>query len=389
MQYKTKIDLRFVQLNSTFVWPLFSEDGELIIDSRVPLTKNLLREIQTRYGTTVYYIREYDTNATSTLDYSAVLDQAGAVVDEIILTQHLSHETLTQTESVINSLVDELEHRNTQIFSLLHEVDATEDHLKQHLVNTSLLMFLFAKKAGRFSKQQLRNFVFGAFLFDIGIVKIDERIRKKDSIFNDEDRQSIKRHPQLGYELLKDKSGLDPAVLQMALFHHEKANGHGYYGLPFETLPEHVKMLSICDVYDALTNDRPFRPAISPQHALKLLVNLKGSQFDEPLVDFFINKVSSHITGTHTFYQPGEMCELSTRELAVIVKSGIHDLMEPSVRIFGRLKKDEHGKARLSFSTGTIDVNLENDPTRSIMRFIINPKQVASLRKILEDKNYL
>jgi HD-GYP domain-containing protein (c-di-GMP phosphodiesterase class II) len=387
---KTKIDLRYVKVNTSYSQPLFSKDGSKLVEKTEVLSQKKIDNLLENNGSTVYYMSEdADADIKSFINYERILNQAESVLDEITMSQKLSIETVELTAKIVDEMVIALEHRDSEIVGLLAETHDEDNYLRHHLVNSSILSFLLAKKYGKFSHNELKNITLGAFFLDIGVVKLDEKLRLKKEIYDGNDRQAVKRHPQLGYEILKPYKWIDPAVLQIILFHHERVNGTGYYELPYETLPECAKLASVCDVFDALTSNRPFRPAISYQDALKVLVNLINNQFEGPFVTLFVNKIAPLITGCHTFYKSGDICELRSGELAFIVKIGIHNILEPTVRIFGRFKKGVDGKPHLVFVPHTVDVNIENDPTRSIRRFIINPKQISSLRYLLREKKLI
>lgn len=396
MKQKTKIDLRFVQVNSTFIWPLYSEDGDFIVGSRVPLTKNMLTRIQERYGRFVYFITDVNQEegaseavAATSHDYEMIIEQAGAVIEEIISTQKVTPKTIYDTEEVIDILIQNLENRDTQVVSLLQNLNRFEDYIKQHLVNVSILTFLFAKRFGRYSREDLKYIMLGALLLDIGLVKIDDKLRNKEGEFTASECQIMKRHPQLGYELLKPLENVNPIVLQIVLFHHERANGKGYYELPYETLPDVVKLVSVCDVYDALTSQRPYREAYSASHAQKVLFNLVDIQFERHFIQTFVNKVGPRITGESSFYEENDIVELDTGEIALIKQKAHHNLLEPSVSIFGKFERETGGRPRLRFNPHSVEVNLESDPSRALYRFITNTKQAESIKSVLKAKKLL
>ncbi|MGQ9844510.1 MAG: HD-GYP domain-containing protein [Spirochaetota bacterium] len=176
--------------------------------------------------------------------------------------------------------------------------------------------------------------------------------------------------------------------LKRLLFHHERYNNNGYYGLPYDNLPIYPKIIGLCDIYDALTSKRPFRSAIEPSNALKAILNAINQQFDYQLINIFINKLGPILNNTQSFYTHNDICELNTQELAIIKDFGINDMLKPKVIIFCKFQRD--GEQLLArFYEKPLEIDLSQDPNNGYMIKIINNyKQLQSIQKKLEEKNY-
>ena len=111
-------------------------------------------------------------------------------------------------------------------------------------------------------------------------------ILRKPSGLTDEEFAAIKRHPEAGPRLLDELGGFSPVVRDLVSDHHERLDGRGYpRGLTEEELPLHTRILTVCDVYDALVSDRVYRAAWTPERAFELLRDDAGSAFDERCVE--------------------------------------------------------------------------------------------------------
>ena len=127
-------------------------------------------------------------------------------------------------------------------------------------------------------------------LHDIGKIGIPDKLLLKPGDFTDEEREDMKSHTIIGYEILK---GSPSKYLQMgaqiALSHHEKFDGTGYpYGLKGEDIPLCARIVAVADVYDALTSNRPYKNAWPIERALNFLQQYKGTYFDPACVDAFV-----------------------------------------------------------------------------------------------------
>lgn len=134
---------------------------------------------------------------------------------------------------------------------------------------------------------------YSAPLHDIGKIGIPDDILSKPGLYTPDEFEIMKKHPIIGYEMIKDASS--PYLRQgaeIALTHHEKFNGKGYpYGLKGADIPITGRILAIADVFDALTSSRPYKEAWPIDKAVGLLKNERGEHFDPKLVDIFVGNM--------------------------------------------------------------------------------------------------
>ncbi|MEW6504638.1 MAG: transporter substrate-binding domain-containing protein [Chloroflexota bacterium] len=135
----------------------------------------------------------------------------------------------------------------------------------------------------------------GAILHDIGKMAIPDSILKKNSGLTDEEWQVMKMHPVYSYNLLSQIEFLRPA-LDIPYAHHERWDGSGYpRGLKGEEIPLAARIFAVVDVWDALTDNRMYRPAWKPQEALDYIRSLSGSQFDPRVVEAFCELIEKRL----------------------------------------------------------------------------------------------
>lgn len=127
-----------------------------------------------------------------------------------------------------------------------------------------------------------------ASLHDIGKVQIDLSVLNKTTKLTDRDWDEIKKHPLVSYEVVKQVDFLRDRATAV-LYHHERFDGSGYpFGKRHEEIPLFAKILCVADSYDAMTTDRPYRPALSLHESIKELVNNRGTQFDPAVCDAMV-----------------------------------------------------------------------------------------------------
>jgi len=129
----------------------------------------------------------------------------------------------------------------------------------------------------------------GALLHDIGKIGIPDSILRKAGPLTEKEREIIKEHPFLGYEMVGEFSFLRKAS-RVVLFHHESYDGHGYpYGLKGEEIPLEARIFAVADTLDAITSDRPYRKGKSFRVAFDEIERVRGTQFDPQIVDAFLS----------------------------------------------------------------------------------------------------
>lgn len=136
-------------------------------------------------------------------------------------------------------------------------------------------------------------FRIGALLHDVGKINVPTEVLNKPGKLTPEERALMESHPAAGVELLKDVE-FPWDVLPMVRSHHERWDGKGYPDrLTAEEIPLHARVLALADVFDALTTDRPYRPAFSPEEALRMMRDDAGKAFDPSLFPVFEQIVPS------------------------------------------------------------------------------------------------
>ncbi len=128
----------------------------------------------------------------------------------------------------------------------------------------------------------------GALLHDIGKIGVQDRVLRKAGLLNEEEAKEMREHPLIGYEMLRGLHFLDHS-LSGVRHHHERWDGTGYPdGLAGSGIPLRVRILSVADVFDAITSDRPYRSGLSAEAAVDTIVAQRGKQFDPDVVDAFV-----------------------------------------------------------------------------------------------------
>ena len=194
-------------------------------------------------------------------------------------------ELMDTTSDILN-----LASNSLQVFDILHNLRHYDDSTYAHSLNVSIICNVFGKWL-KYSQEDLKLLTVAGLLHDIGKLSIDPKIIKKPGKLTDEEFNMIKQHPVLGFNLLK-KKGVESRILSAALMHHKKCDGSGYPNLPPSVpLTDFAKIVTIADIYEAMTANRVYRQGLCPFDVIKMLQD-GGFQLYEPkFLMIFLNGI--------------------------------------------------------------------------------------------------
>lgn len=205
--------------------------------------------------------------------------------------------TLPALESAINPMVDSIT-RNPDAFSWLTRMKKKDDYTYNHSVSTSIWAVAFGRHLG-LPKTDLQSLAMGALLFDVGKMRLPEKLINNTKRYNQYEYKLVKQHVQHSVDIVSSISDISDDVVSMVQTHHERHNGSGYpVGLKGNTIPIFGRIAGIVDCYDAIISDRPFAYAISPHNAIKKLYEWRNTDFQAELIEQFIQVVGIYPVGT-------------------------------------------------------------------------------------------
>jgi putative two-component system response regulator len=204
------------------------------------------------------------------------------------------HELLARVHSLLRlkAFTDELENAETVLFSLATSIEVKDPYTEGHCERLSEFSVTLARQIGLSNDLQvaLRR---GGIVHDVGKVAVPEHILLKPGPLTEEEWRIMKRHPVVGERICQPLKSFRH-VLPIIRHHHEKLDGTGYPdGLKGDEIPITARVLQSVDIYDALTTDRPYRKALSPDHAIaKIREEVKRGWWDGSLIDELENLVT-------------------------------------------------------------------------------------------------
>jgi len=183
--------------------------------------------------------------------------------------------------------MSELQKTYRGLLVILRHFISKDKYTENHCYRVSIYSAKIATYLG-LAPQQIETVRAAALLHDIGKIDIGREILYKAAQLTEEERETMKKHVEMGADILNLAEAPLGKIIPIILAHHDKYDGSGYHPTSGKNIPIEAKVLSVADVYDALVSDRPYRKAISPFEAKEIIVKGAGKDFDPRVVDAFI-----------------------------------------------------------------------------------------------------
>jgi putative nucleotidyltransferase with HDIG domain len=217
-----------------------------------------------------------------------------------------------------------------------------------HSVAVCALMVALAKELD-LSEAQTKQAGLAGLLHDIGKAGIPMDVLNKPGSLTEDEFTLVKLHPERGLELLKQANITDEVTLDVCLHHHEKINGTGYpKKLKADEISLFAKMGAVCDVYDAITSNRPYKDGWEPGVSLQRMAQWTD-HFDDRVFKAFVKSVG--------IYPIGSMVKLKSGRLAVVIDQSPKSLLTPLVKVFFSTKS----KSRIKIEIVDLSKSHETD----------------------------
>lgn len=236
--------------------------------------------------------------------------------------------------------------RNPGALVSLARLKSQDDYTYLHSVAVCALMVALGREFG-LSADDCREVGLAGLMHDLGKVAMPTDLLNKPGKLTAEEFALIKTHPLRGHEILLEGRAVREAVLDVCLNHHERMDGTGYpNALPAERISRFARMGAVCDVYDAITSDRPYKSGWDPAASIAAMASWQG-HLDPAVFKAFVKTVG--------IYPVGALVKLHSGRLAVVLEQHPQSLVTPLVKVFFSTKSN------MPIAVQVIDLSRAND----------------------------
>jgi HD-GYP domain-containing protein (c-di-GMP phosphodiesterase class II) len=320
--------------------PIISEEGQTLIGYNVELSQTFINKlIQLGYQqiyiedkrTDDIYIEDSLKEETRNLIRSQLVRTFQMLQNSKALTLGDRNTFSKTAHQCMGLLRDDLKAqiRPSDDTIMLMVMNRSTFSIVEHFYQNALNVCVYAIRIGMiegYSSIDLEALGLGAMFHDIGNSQVPQALLTKRASLSKTEFEEVKKHTEHGFKLLREIPGIPILSAHCALQHHEKVNGTGYpSALAGTSVHPFAQWVGLLDAYDAMTNPRPYRTSLPPDHALENLFTGAGTLYDKSKVEFFRNKVA--------IYPVGLSVRLSTGQSGIVSKINPSFKQRPVVRI--------------------------------------------------------
>ncbi len=317
---------------------IYGPNGEVLLRDQTELTGGYIRKLSS-LGYTRLYI---DDELSSDIETVQIVDdrlkretvyEVKSLYDEIAGNPQHLRVNWNHLEAQLSDILDQMLEQDTLIYNMM-DLKTFDNFTFSHCVSVAFLAIATGLELGM-TRTELHSLAMGALMHDVGKMFIPFEIINKPEQLSEAEYAQMTQHPKLGYDYLKSTKHFPALACEAVYEHHERMDGVGYpRGLKDEEISEFGKLYAICDSFDAITSDRPYRKAWSPNEAMEYVMGNGNVRFDPDIAASFLKRIVPYPVGT--------IIKLSNNCTAIVVADNREVIARPVVRIF----KEEDRRVR-------------------------------------------
>ncbi|WP_054697739.1 HD-GYP domain-containing protein [Syntrophomonas palmitatica] len=330
------------RLDNLGIGSVYIKDGFSDIEIPEIISAQVMTAVSTNLKTALV-----DFAQRKAIDIAAVKKSVALLIDNILMNRHL----------------------------LIHieDIRSYDDYLLFHSINVAVLSVMTGLSLG-YPEGNLMDLGMGALLHDIGMISVAPEILSKTEELNGFERAQVRKHPEVGFNILRNYREISTPAAHIAYQHHERFDGAGYpRQLSKKQIIEYAKIAAVADTFDAVVSDRPYRKGYSTTDGLIVVKKLVSSYFDPDIVEAFAANIA--------MYPVGCLLELSNDKIAVVISATKANASRPVVYVIcdkeRNLVQPFYGIDLMQNRDVRIIKRLDKEETesiRSVMRTQINVK---------------
>lgn len=302
------IDIENIKPNMRIGKTIYSENGDVLLSKNTVLKASYINRLKGKNIPAIYIDDELsegiDSESIVSIETKVkAVKTIKGIYDSIDPSKKnnnkriINEATYRSLKQTIEKIIEEIQNNNDLSFNMV-ELLSTDLYTYTHSVNVTILSLMISNEVG-YSKVEQLKIGMGCLLHDIGKIMVDDEILHKRGTLTGEEFVHMRKHPEYGYDMLKENNSLTAISKNIVLLHHEKIDGSGYpYRLKGEEIKKHVRIATIADIFDAVTSDRVYSKKLPIYKGLELVSSYAPELIDEDLYHILSKKIAPYPPGT-------------------------------------------------------------------------------------------
>ncbi|MDC3412350.1 HD-GYP domain-containing protein [Aquibacillus sp. 3ASR75-11] len=330
-----------IQTRTTLAKTIYNENGRILLQKGVELTDKMITRL-IQLNITYVYISDSDsddimitppiTDELRVESYRTIKSSFAQFQKEGLAKKSFVFEkTGRKMANIVKKILNQLQ-SSEEVLSILSDILINDDYIFTHSLNVTIYSLALGTEL-RLTEQQLEEIGLGAILHDVGKVFLPTKVIQKKGELTDEEFEIIKGHTEAGFEFLRKIPNIPLVSAHCAFQHHERLDGSGYpRALKDCEIHFYAKLITIADVFDAVTSNRVYRDAMLPHEGMEILYAGVGTLYDKKMVEAFRRSIA--------VYPNGLKVQLSDGRSGVVLQQNKHLCDRPIIRILQEDGKD-------------------------------------------------
>lgn len=345
------VPIQYVKAGSFLAKTIYDDRGAILLREGVKLTDNYIKRVMQLGIFSMYINDEYSEKNVEDIIKPELRQKAVKTIKDTFYSFEKFNLNTTRNSmqdkkyiaekqsyfqtigDIVKEIMEEMLSKKTVLINIV-DIKSLDSYTYQHSVNVAVVSLVLGIQL-QLDRKKLYDLCLGALIHDIGKALVPEEILKKNDKLTEEEGNIVKEHTIRGYDFLKGSIDISAPARIIALQHHEREDGKGYPdNRRDDAINELAKIVAVADVYDALTSDRPYRKAMSPNDAVEYIMANGQTQFSYEVVKAFSKCIVP--------YPEGTIVKLSNGEIAVVEEVYPNFVLRPKVKVIN--KKNEKGE---------------------------------------------
>lgn len=281
--------------------------GNILIPQESILTDSMIEKLE-RHGISSVFIHEKESDVAAAKEnkkiaesYVKIEERLFSAFDDVASGKDVPLDKIdSEFQKFSTSIAEE-----PDIITQLQLLKNSDDYTFNHSMGVSVLAVKLGYWMGCSEEERIKLSIAGAY-HDIGKMKVDQAIVQKQGRLTDEEFTEMKRHAEYSYEIVKKNSGYDNDILMAIRHHHEKMDGSGYPdGIKGNEISKLARIMTVCDIYHALTSNRVYRKKDSPFKVAAYLRQDSFGKLDPEITHVFLDNIAKFYVGNKVLLSDG------------------------------------------------------------------------------------